>query len=402
VSLKTILVLAMPGAMVLLIAFGALKFAPSEPLLAQATRGFPYITLAAAALLAWRLNASRLFIAAVVVAIAHRAMPPGLAGGAPVAAALMTTILPLIFALLVFAPDVRITSVRALRQYALGFGLIVVTGVLTALTPAATFRLLTYPWIDPVYTDWSSLPQPTLLAVTLALITLAVIVWRSHAAPAAGLLWTTLATAFAFASPADSIARGTWVLAAGIVLLIALVEYSYFIAYHDELTRLPGRRALAQMLGSLTAPYAIAVIDVDHFKKFNDLHGHDVGDEVLRMVAGKLGAVTGGGIPFRSGGEEFVIVFPRSQKKEAAPHLDALCAAVAETEFTVRKKPRPRGKQAVAKRGTVKKPKPGLTVTISIGVASPGRTDTGVDVVLKSADKAMYRAKRDGRNRVVA
>jgi GGDEF domain-containing protein len=284
----------------------------------------------------------------------------------------------------------------------LGFATIAAATVLTALTPRGTLRLLTYDWIDPVYTDWSSLPPTPLLAATIALTATAVSALRSHSAAAAGLLWTTLAMTFALASPGESVARGTWVLASGIVLLIALVELSYFMAYHDELTRLPGRRALAQMLGSLSAPYSIAVVDIDHFKNFNDRHGHDVGDEVLRMVAGKLTTVTGGGIPFRSGGEEFVIVFPRTVKADAKRHLEALRAAVDEGDFTVRKKPRPRGKRAKAQRGTGKGSLKRLRVTISIGIASPDRSDPEVDVVLKWADKAMYRAKIGGRNRVVA
>src|SRR5690606_34832694 len=101
----------------------------------------------------------------------------------------------------------------------------------------------------------------------------------------AGLGWATLGALLALAAPAQSTARGIWMLAAGLVVIIALVETAYVMAYHDELTGLPARRALNQTLASLRAPYTVAIVDVDHFKSFNDRYGHDVGDEVLRMVA---------------------------------------------------------------------------------------------------------------------
>lgn len=81
------------------------------------------------------------------------------------------------------------------------------------------------------------------------------------------------------------------------------------MAYQDELTSLPGRRALKEYLLKLGSEYTIAMFDIDHFKKFNDTHGHDVGDQVLRMVASKLATVSGRGKSFRYGGEEFTLVF---------------------------------------------------------------------------------------------
>src|SRR5690606_24386343 len=142
------------------------------------------------------------------------------------------------------------------------------------------------------------------------------------------------------------------VLAAGIVLLIALMEAAYAMAFHDELTALPGRRALNQLLASVRAPYTVAVIDVDRFKSFNDRYGHDVGDQVLRMVASKLGAVGGGGRAFRSGGEEFTIVFPGKSKTEALPHVQDVRAEIEQSKFTLRTLPRPKGRGAAAARGT--------------------------------------------------
>jgi len=79
---------------------------------------------------------------------------------------------------------------------------------------------------------------------------------------------------------------------------------------------LPSRRALIERLPSLGRRYTVAMVDVDHFKNFNDTYGHDAGDQVLRMVASRLGEVSGGGTAFRYGGEEFTILFPGKGGKE--------------------------------------------------------------------------------------
>jgi len=97
---------------------------------------------------------------------------------------------------------------------------------------------------------------------------------------------------------------GSCVLAAG-----SIVETSYLLAYHDELTTLPSRRAFHDALLRLEAPYSIAMVDIDHFKRCNDTYGHDTGDQVLRMVASRLARVSGGGQAYRCGGEEFAILF---------------------------------------------------------------------------------------------
>src|SRR5439155_5008307 len=104
---------------------------------------------------------------------------------------------------------------------------------------------------------------------------------------------------------------------AGAAIGIAIIERSHWIAYHDELTGLPGRRAFNEALAGLGSVYSIAIVDVDHFKKFNDNFGHETGDQVLRKVAALLSRVNGGGTAFRCGGEEFAIIFPDRDVEDA-------------------------------------------------------------------------------------
>ncbi|MBT6341083.1 MAG: GGDEF domain-containing protein [Desulfobacula sp.] len=176
--------------------------------------------------------------------------------------------------------------------------------------------------------------------------------------------------------------------------LLTLVSESYRMAYLDELTNLPGRRALNETFNKLGSKYSIAMVDVDHFKKFNDTYGHDAGDDVLRLLCNKLKAVTGGGKSFRYGGEEFTVVFSGMAASEVKVHLELLRANVADNRFMLRKQER----RVKDKKKKTKKNNREVEVTISIGYAERNEKAKTSDQVLKLADKALYRAKGKGRN----
>jgi len=190
----------------------------------------------------------------------------------------------------------------------------------------------------------------------------------------------------------------TYFIFTGIIMVSAIMINSYNLAYKDELTQLPSRRALKQQLSSLGKTYTLAMVDVDHFKKLNDNHGHDVGDEVLKMLAALLQRVEGGGKAFRYGGEEFTIVFPGKDTSSAAVYLEALKNNIASKPFIVRNKQRPKDKpsQKTPKSDNTKK----LNVTVSIGVAEKQAKHSSTQDIMKSADDALYKAKKKGRNRV--
>lgn len=185
-------------------------------------------------------------------------------------------------------------------------------------------------------------------------------------------------------------------LIALLCFMVVLLD-SYFLAYRDELTQLPSRRALSQLSLSLGRNYTLAMLDIDHFKKFNDTYGHDIGDQVLKLVAAKLAKVSAGGKVFRYGGEEFTIVFPRKSVEAVLPALEEVRCALQDYAIAIRqpvrtnKQHRRKGHKA----STTKT----VRVTISIGVAAK-ENKQGFEQVLKSADQALYRAKKSGRNNV--
>ncbi|MDD3705466.1 MAG: GGDEF domain-containing protein [Clostridiaceae bacterium] len=182
----------------------------------------------------------------------------------------------------------------------------------------------------------------------------------------------------------------------GLMLSAVVVWASHSMAYLDELTGLPSRRALKEEMLKLGSKYTIAMLDIDHFKKFNDTHGHDVGDDVLKLVAVCIKGVGGGGKAFRYGGEEFTVVFPGKTADEAVPYLEELREYIADRGFIKRSKNRPKEKPAdiVTKSSSYKK----LYLTVSIGAAEKNEKYRSAEEVITAADKALYRAKSNGRN----
>ena len=183
-----------------------------------------------------------------------------------------------------------------------------------------------------------------------------------------------------------------------LILIVAVVEASYHMAYQDSLTGLPARRALNEALLRLGGHYSVAMIDVDHFKRINDRHGHDVGDQVLRMIAAKLAQVPGGGKAYRYGGEEFAVIFTGQSAEQCLSDLDELRKTVEDTRFILRA--RFRSKKKKEKVLTDRGPGERVPVTISIGVAEKTDRHLKSDQVIKAADRALYRAKEGGRNQV--
>ncbi len=197
-------------------------------------------------------------------------------------------------------------------------------------------------------------------------------------------------------------AYAAFITAAGTILLVSLLQESHRLAFSDELTGLPSRRALEERLHGLGPAHAIAMLDVDHFKKFNDTHGHDIGDQVLRLVAARLAQASGGGTAYRYGGEEFCILFPEATLADALPHVEALCADIAAYKMAVRRDDRPKDAETGTKLRHLRSPEKTLSVTVSIGIAEPDEPGATPAEVLRNADKALYRAKEGGRNRVSA
>jgi len=243
---------------------------------------------------------------------------------------------------------------------------------------------------------FAGLPHMSILLFLIALIylfTRQILISKTNDAPFIGI------TIFSFAALTmgkESYAASVMFALSGILLLAVVIKASYTMAYLDELTGLPSRRAFKEELQKLGSKYCIAMLDIDHFKKFNDTHGHEVGDDVLKLTAVCIKGIGGGGRAFRYGGEEFTIVFPGKSADEAIHHLEELREYIANRGFIKRSKNRPKERPAeiVTKGRSYKK----LYLTVSIGIAEKGEKYKNAEEVTAAADKALYRAKSKGRN----
>jgi diguanylate cyclase (GGDEF)-like protein len=407
-----------PGGVLLLLAalllHGGLLTIP-----AAAVDFYYYTVFAAAVLLAWRFHSSRVMFALLTLLLAHRSLEFFSSGRTPttgpalVAFEAIALLLPVNLALFSQARE-RGWSVPAITSR---LALLFFESVFVALIcrPGATAG----PWflhaviLNHGLTSWTPIPQLALLAFAVS-FTLLLAGFVMHPKPLeSGLLWSLVAALAGLHLGGVGRIGSAYFATAGLILLSSIIENSYLLAYQDELTALPSRRAFNDALLRLEAPYAIAVVDIDHFKKFNDSFGHDTGDQVLRMVGTRLAEVTGNGQAYRVGGEEFCILFRDRSIKEALPHLEALRVAIQDSVFHLRGWPErrsvARGTDRRSRRATHAQPlrrvlaEPStqeFSVTVSIGVAEPSAGAKEFEQVVQAADKALYRAKRAGRNRI--
>ncbi|WP_054057049.1 MULTISPECIES: GGDEF domain-containing protein [Pseudomonas] len=250
---------------------------------------------------------------------------------------------------------------------------------------------------------WMSLIQLSYPVFLAAFLLLTVQYWRNprplHAAQLIGLLGLFWMLPMTFILPFTLNIMCSQVM---LMIAAAVAHEAYQMAFRDELTGLPGRRALNERMQRLGRNYVLAMTDVDHFKKFNDTHGHDVGDQVLRLVASKLAKVSGGGRAYRYGGEEFAVVFAGKSLEECLPHLEVIREVIANYSIQLRN---PDSRPQDDQQGRQRRSGGGassVSVTISIGVAERQLDQRTPDEVLKSADQALYAAKGAGRNCVMA
>lgn len=379
---------------------------PLSPVYVQLLDWLPYITLGISMGLCAFFNRSRPFTAALslitVYWIIRMELQVSLADPrAFLVFSLLGIAFPLATLLLVFVPERGLRNRYGAVLVAV-VPLLVLAGAWTANAPDGPPAMAIRAWMpvrmfpDYVLSLWASAAFLGAGAASLWML------MRRNTEDAAALFAALLfgfVTLALFDRPRIS---AVMLGAAGLSLIMSLVRSSYDMAFRDELTGLLGRRALADRLKELGGHYVIAMLDVDHFKKFNDTWGHDVGDDVLKMVAQRIDRVGGGGTAYRYGGEEFAIVFAGKDVKECEPHLQAVRRAVGRYRLALRdlKGRKISKEEAAARRGRRKQPRAAksVSVTVSIGVAERDEQRAKPEDVITAADAALYRAKQKGRN----
>ena len=309
--------------------------------------------------------------------------------------ALLSSLLPLLLLVFTVLPDRGIISIRATPAYAILFSAIVFAVITTQMSPQWLSHILLTDWLPGRYFDWTQQSQTVLFISITMFISMLVLYFLQpspHMSAGLGVLVMLIVQLhFGDANRSLNVFSSTALL----MCLYAVLQESWRMAYLDELTELPARRALREKFQKLGGTYTVAMLDVDHFKKFNDTYGHDTGDAVLRMIATKMNRVTGGGTSYRYGGEEFSVIFNGKDSEDAKPHLEELRETIANTPFIINRASRRKGDKKFRK-----KKNKAVKVTVSIGVADSKSNVSSPWDVLKLSDKALYRAKAKGRNRV--
>ncbi len=367
-SKKTLNSLFVPGAFIVL---GAVLLLDTKwiALSQSGVTFFYYAAFVAGGLLAWRFHSNRILFSVIVLLLGHHAVQWFSQRGAVpgvVAFDAIALLIPLNFAFLTCFTE-RGDEGRTLLWFLalLFFESVFVAAAARPEQPVPGFLHFAF-----IRTYHSHLPQPAILMFSASSCLLLIRFAQFHRATDSGMFWSLV------------------------------MAWLGFHAVHS-------RRSFNDASFRLKPPYAVAVVDIDHFKSVNDNYGHDTGDQVLRLVASRLARVGGGGQAFRVGGEEFTILFPNKNAVAVIDYLDLLRMNIESSTFRVRsgqerrKVSRPADRRTGPKRKTSPPAKSStlLSVTVSIGVAQ-SRPKAYIDEIIEEADQALYRAKQGGRNRI--
>ena len=366
--------------------------------LPEITYYYPFLVLVAGLIVARRYGTSRLLFGIILLTLADRSIWYA-SESLPQPAAdrlFQSVVLLLPVNFLAFSwMDERGTVTRAGRVGLIA--LLVQAGVVALVTltiGAGVPSLFDLGPLKDSWLTWTRLSQPALAAYSIALIVLTARLVLRPNATGRGYLWSMVAVVLAVHLPQ---VETFFFATAGLVLIVSVREAAFVVAHRDHLTGLLTRRSLDQALLHLGDRFSVAMIDVDHLKNFNDRYGHDVGDQVLRKVAGVLDHVGGGGKAYRYGGEEFTILFADSNIDAVKPHLETIRETVERVPFVIRAKDRPANKPGVGEKkreGSSEK----VPLTVSVGAAQKESGVISPKAVIGEADMALYDAKHAGRN----
>jgi diguanylate cyclase (GGDEF)-like protein len=365
----------------------------------------PYAALMLSSFMSAWFNRGRALFALLLLAIAQFAYAAMTSGAIDSALGTQTLLaagllVPLNLAVLAWLPERGVLNAYGLRRLffviaqAATIALLVRSGVdLPGLLMQRHWEQ--FSWLAP-----ATSPPVVIPVVAVAIVASAIAAILRNDPVDAALCGAIVAFALACHSAEHSTDYGLLLSTAALLIMIGVLQDSYRMAFGDELTGLPSRRALNERMMGLGHRFAIAMVDVDHFKRFNDTYGHETGDHVLKMVAAKLSQVRSGGRAFRYGGEEFALLFPNRSARRVQRELEALRISVEKHRLALRNMQRPLEAKAGRSRRGSASPVEGVAVTISIGLAERTDAHRSPEQVLQAADRALYRAKEKGRNRV--
>jgi diguanylate cyclase (GGDEF)-like protein len=307
---------------------------------------------------------------------------------------LLAIFVPLNLALLALLPERGTIN----RSGALRLAVIVVEAALIGVVVAAGGG---FDWASGKFLPLGigALPHAGVLVIVAAVIAALAGAIRSRSAVSASCAGAIVAFVVAAHVPTASYTWSIFTIAAALMVTIAVLHDAFRVAFRDRQTGLPNRQALDERLEALPRRYALAVVDIDGFAEFNSAHGPELRDHALKMVAARIQHGVGRGNAYRADGEEFVVVLPRVSAEHALTRLEALRENVESYLLALRDPERARRTKRARRPGGWKGSDT-VSVTISIGVADNRSGSAAPLAVLEEAQRALQRAKEQGRNRV--
>lgn len=300
---------------------------------------------------------------------------------------LLSLMLPILFTL----NSLWAERSHPLQDFAVRLTCFFITGViayaLAASFPAQLHDTFTAIYFPSIYISWLAFGQIPQIVMLICLSVLFGQLIHKRQVFYAAQLTVLLCLIFMLKSFAQLTTPHLIATLSAFMLSLAILQEAFYMAFIDDLTKIPGRRALNERMQRLGSNYFIAMSDIDHFKKFNDTYGHDNGDTVLNLVAQELSKVGKGGKTYRYGGEEFTLVFGNRKIEEVTAELERLRQNIENLRIPLLN-PKTAHMEEVQ-------------ITLSLGLATAGTELRTPDAVLKAADEALYAAKKAGRNQLV-
>ena len=377
--------------LLLLLLLGVLlaTFGVDTPWLVATTGLYPPVVYGVGLFLAWRFRRSRvaavllgLFMMDVLLRPSSASIEPGVGTVWDASGVLFLVLMPVVAAL----KDRGVLSSRGFIQVA-----IILVGLAGGLMVwAVRPEFLSWTWQPFLPWDLSGLGLSDAMLVVGAfalLLTGGLAIGRGHRVDK-GFFWIAVALLFALGGGPNSVESTVYLTMAALMLFVNLLEKSYALSLHDDVTRLPARRAMRREIKSVESSYALALVSVDNYKTLQDRYGRDASDRVLEKIAGDLRKVGRHSRPFRYSGENFALVFAGKGRNEVIGDLEALRADIEDFRFPMS----PNG--AGSRKGeSTKYPLARWSLTVTVGVAERGEEG---GVVLQ------IRRYRSGRSRCPA
>jgi diguanylate cyclase (GGDEF)-like protein len=395
---KSLLDFLIPGGIIFFAALGFLRPHGLPPWVQGPVHAFPFIVLAFGMFFGWYLSSSRLILSLIVLAMADRIVilsspaDPGSSGYVTFSVAAL--LLPLNLMAFSIIKEEAMATWRGVLRLAPVLIQPFLVWWLFQPEQAGIAQSLQQPLVPIMRGSWTAIPQLALVAYAGAVLLIGTRFILGNNPLDSGTFWAVIASFVAFQGFHHGWSPTGFFATAGLILFVTLVQASHQQTYRDELTGVPGKLAYAEAVSGLGKKYVLAVVGIDQLKQYGNQHGKAVSEQVLCLVAAKIVAAAGAGKVYRLAGEEFTVLFPRKTATETLVDLGAMRKAVEATALYLR------GRDLVREGVGTKSKDQALAVTVSIGLAEAGGAKSSLDLVTKSAYRALYEAKGEGGNRV--